>query len=97
MMLTACSLQVAILSKYRTPSNDSVFQVQRSPLIIENRVNWSRPLEVINFKTYSLLKHYNLLNYFPPGDRFVSGGLGGGGRRHGHHDPHLGHHDPSSG
>ena len=50
MMLTACSLQVAILSKYRTPSNDSVFQVQRSPLIIEHLVNWSRPLEVINFK-----------------------------------------------
>ena len=50
MMLTANSLQVAILSKYRTPSNDSVFQVQRSPLIIENRVNWSQPLEVINFK-----------------------------------------------
>ena len=49
-MLTACSLQVAILSKYRTPSNDSVFQVQRSPLIIENRVNWSLLLEVINLK-----------------------------------------------
>ena len=49
-MLITCSLQVAILSKYRTPSNDSVFQVQRSPLIIENLVIWSRPLEVINFK-----------------------------------------------